>query len=456
MAERVVRQMFKRGMAAFLALCLLTVSVAVSAETLLYEYPTEGEDTIQSPSAIMLYLGVKTEQDVVLYEKAADERYQPGALMRVAMAGYAMKLITEQKINMETATGQYTLDLFNRYVAGTGLHVALMEFGETWKVKDLLTMCTIQTVADAAVTLASVLSGSPEAFVEGLNGFSQELGCTNSHFTNVIGLNEEAQYMSARDVMVFSRYAMQYPEVRDMLELTQWTVQPVAGGTRRSWPSSNDFIRASSNVYYTYAKGGRTGGTLTELSLMEFGSHDGYEYMAIVMGTPKKNDKGEITNAAYSDARRLIRWGLIGFEYATLVRKSEPVGRIPVRDCAERTSLPLVPASDLTTVVAKGTDLEAVTRKITTENKVCTAPVKAGDTLGTLELFLDGRLVGRVPLVAGEDAPRNFLYALWSDICSVLFSGWFLGFIILLILLGVGYVVFIIRYNRKQNRRWKS
>ena len=376
--------------------------------------------------------------------------------MRVAMAGYAMKLITEQKINMETATGQYTLDLFNRYVAGTGLHVALMEFGETWKVKDLLTMCTIQTVADAAVTLASVLSGSPEAFVEGLNGFAQELGCTNSHFTNVIGLNEEAQYMSARDVMVFSRYAMQYPEVRDMLELTQWTVQPVAGGTRRSWPSSNDFIRASSNVYYTYAKGGRTGGTLTELSLMEFGSHDGYEYMAIVMGTPKKNDKGEITNAAYSDARRLIRWGLIGFEYATLVRKSEPVGRIPVRDCAERTSLPLVPARDLTTVVAKGTDLEAVTRKITTENKVCTAPVKAGDTLGTLELFLDGRLVGRVPLVAGEDAPRNFLYALWSDICSVLFSGWFLGFIILLILLGVGYVVFIIRYNRKQNRRWKS
>ncbi len=443
--------MFKRGIAVLLALCLLTISV--SAESMLYEYPANGEDTIQSPSAIMLYLGVKPEQDVVLYEKDADKRYQPGALMRVAMAGYAMKLITEQNINMETATGQYNLELFNRYVAGTGLHVALMNFGETWKVKDLLTMCTIQTVADAAVTLATVLSGSPEAFVEGLNGFAQELGCTNSHFTNVIGLNEEGQYMSARDVLTFSRYAMQYSEVRNMLELTQWTVQPVSGGTGRSWPSSNDFVRASSNVYYTYAKGGRTGGTLTELSLMEFGSLDGYEYMAIVMGAPKKNAKGEATNIAYADARRLIRWGFVGFEYATLVQKSEPVGRVPVRDCAERTSLPLVPAKDLTTIVAKGTNLEAITRKIITDNDVCTAPVKVGDTLGTLELYLEGKVVGRVALVAGEDAPRNFLYAAWSDIWGVLSSGWFLGFVALLLLLAAGYVFVFVRQNRKKSRR---
>ena len=445
----------KRALAICLTLCLVLIPFSVSAEKILYEYPSEGEDTVTAPSAIMLYMGVKTEQDVVLYEKEADKRYQPGSLMRVAMAGYAMKLINEQQLNMETVTGQYTLQLFNHYVAGTGLHVALMNFGETWKLKDLLTVCTIQTAADAAVTLATVLSGSPEAFVEGLNAFAQELGCTNSHFTNVVGLNDEGQYMSARDVMTFSRYAMQYTEIRNMFELTQWTVQPISGGSKRSWPTSNDMVRASTDVYYSYAIGGRTGGTLTEQSLMEYGSLDGYEYMAVVMGAAKKDAKGEVINNGYADARRLIRWGLIGFEYATLVRKNEPVGRLMVKDSAKRQTISLVPEKELFTVVKKGTDLDAVTRKITTEKDYCTAPIEKGQKLGTLSLYLGDKVIGSIPVVAGEEAPRNFLYALWSDIHDAIFSGWFLAILLLLVLAAVGYVFLNIRYNRKRNRKWR-
>lgn len=450
-----MKRVAKRSVAIVLILCFLVMPFSVSAENMLYEYPAEGEDTVKSPSAIMLYMGVKPEQDVVLYEKEADARFQPGSLMRLAFSGYAMKLITEQKIDMSTATGQYTLPLFNHYVAGTGLHVALMDFGETWTVKDLLTLSTIQTAADAAVTLATVLSGTPEAFVEGMNAFAEELGCKNSHFTNVIGLNEEGQYMSARDIVTFSRYAMQYVEIQNMLELTQWTVQPVSGGEKRSWPCSNDMVRASTSVYYSYATGGRTGGTVTEQSLMAYGSRNGYEYMAVVLGGPRKDKEGEVINTGYADARRLIRWGLIGFEYATLVRKNELVGRLKVKDCAKRNTVSLVPEKDLFTVVKKGTDLDAATRKITTEKDYCTAPVKKGQQLGTLEIQLDGKSIGSVSVVAGEEAPRNFLYALWSDIRSILFSGWMLALVILLILLAVGYVILNIRYNRKRNRKWK-
>lgn len=446
----------KRALAICLMLCFVLMPFSVSAEKILYEYPSEGEDTVTAPSAIMLYMGVKPEQDVVLYEKEADKRYQPGSLMRVAMAGYAMKLINEQQLNTETVTGQYTLQLFNHYVAGTGLHVALMNFGETWKLKDLLTVCTIQTAADAAVTLATVLSGSPEAFVEGLNAFAQELGCTNSHFTNVVGLNDEGQYMSARDVVTFSRYAMQYTEIRNMFELTQWTVQPISGGNKRSWPTSNDMVRASTEVYYSYAIGGRTGGTLTEQSLMEYGSLDGYEYMAVVMGAAKKDAKGEVINNGYADARRLIRWGLIGFEYATLVRKNEPVGRLEVKDSAKRQTVSLVPEKELFTVVKKGTDLDAVTRKITTEKEYCTAPIEKGQKLGTLSLYLGDKVIGSISVVAGEEAPRNFLYALWSDIHDAIFSGWFLAILLLLVLAAVGYVFLNIRYNRKRNRKWRK
>lgn len=448
----------KRILAAVAAVLMLVfLLLPVSAAEIRYEYPvneTDPTDVITAPSAMLIYLGVKTEQDVILYEKQADVTYQPGALMRVAMIGYAMKLIRDNGIDMDTATGEYTLYLFNHYVAGTGLHVAMMNFGETWTIRDLLTVCTIQTAADAAVTLATTLAGSPEAFVEGLNGFAAELGCTNSHFTNVIGLNEDGQYMSARDVMTFTRYCMEYPELEKMLELTQYTVKPVSGGSTRSWPSSNDMVRASSAYFYTYALGGKTGGTLTESSLVEYGAMDGYEYMAVVMGAGRKDEKGELTGEGYADARRLIRWGLIGFTYEMLVRKNEKAGEVPVTDCAAMSAVPLVPVKDLSTIVGKDVDRTRIVRKIRYTQEIMQAPVEKGVTAGTLELYYDDQLIGTVDLVTGEEAPYSFAWAAWVRIRGVFASGWFWAAIGLIVVLCIVYVVFNIRYNRKRNKKW--
>ncbi len=447
-----MKRLLYRASAVLLGIVLLLAAFPVAGAELRYEYPAD-EDPIESPSAVMLYMGVKAEQDVYLYEKAADTRYQPGALMRVAMLGYAMRLIEEQQLDMDTVTGTYTLELFNHYVAGTGLHVALMDFGETWKLRDLLTLCAIQTAADCAATLAATLSGSPDAFVEGLNLYAEELGCTNSHFTNVVGLNEDGQYMSARDAAVFSRAAMQYTAVRGALELTQYTVTPISGEKTRSWPTSCDFIRQSSDAFYTYALGGKTGGTLTEMSLMAFGGNNGYEYMAIVMGAPRKDKEEKLTNIAYADARRLIRWGLLDFRYETLARKNEPVGRLTVRDSAARSSVSLVPVRDLAAVLGESVKSEDVTRRVVTTEEECVAPIEAGQVLGTLELYLGEELVGSVPVAAGENAPRSFLYAAWCDVRDFLFSGWTLALLIILVLAVVGYLVLNVQYNKKRRRK---
>lgn len=439
-----------------LLVLLLTTVLSVSAEGLRYEFPETEDEKLVAPSAMLLYMGIRPEQDVILYEKEADVRYQPGSLMRVAMLGYTMKLVDEQNLDLDAETASYSLYLFNHYVAGTGLHVALMDFGETWTLRDLLTVCAVQTAADCAVTLATKLSGSPEAFVEGLNAFSQELGCTNSHFTNVMGLNDENQYMSARDVMTFTRYAMQYPEVAAMLELTQYTAKPVSGGKARSWPNSNDMLRETTDVYYKYAVGGHTGGTLTEISLVEYGRMDGYDYMAIVMGAEKNDEKGQLTNYAYSDARLLLRWGLLDFTYEALLRKNEPVGRVSVENCAERDYVSLVPTEDVNTVVKKGTDLKQLTREIVYTKDEFSAPIKKGEVLGTLYLSLDGVRIASVSLAAAEEAPYSGLKAFWSAVGRILFSGWTLLVLAIVLLLIGGYIFLTVRYNRRRNRKFRS
>ncbi len=448
-----MKKVLKRiGAAVLCVVMLLALPMTVSAKTILYEYPEEEEDRITAPSAMMMYVGVKAEQDVVLYEKNADTRYQPGSLMRVAMLGYAMKLITENRIDLDKTTASYSLTLFNHYVAGTGLHVALMNFGETWTLRDLVTVCALQTAADCAVTLAVALSGTPEAFVDGLNAFAQELGCENSHFTNVTCLNEDGQYMSARDVMTFTRYAREYPLLQSALELTQYTVTPVSGGKKRSWPTSNEMIRLNSGAFYTYAIGGKSGGTLTETSVVEYGGKDGYEYMAVVMGADRKDEKGNIIFNAYADARLLIRWGLLDFSYEMLARKNEPVGRLPVENCPDKDTVSLVPTEDFFTVLSTQLDVNTLTRRVVCDKNTLSAPVKAGETMGTLELYHGEELVGTVPLVTGESASYNFLYAAWRGISNVLFSGWTLAALILIVVLFMAYMLYNIQYNRKKQR----
>ncbi len=452
-----INRIFRRLLCAVLAVCLLLVcSLPAAAEKLLHEFPETEEERITAPSAMMLYMGLQPQDDVVLYEKEADARYQPGSLMRVAMMGYAMKLIKEKNIDMYKETASYTLSLFNTYVAGTGLHVALMNFGETWTLHDLLTVCSIQTAADCAITLAEKLGGTPEAFVEGLNAFAAELGCTNSHFTNVVGLNEENQYMSARDIVTFTRYAMQYPELQTMLELKDWTVKPVSGGSRRSWPNSNDMIRQSSPFFYTYATGGHTGGTLTETSVVEYGTLDGYQYMAVVMGANRKNSKDEISGTAYAEARLLIRWGLIGFSYETVLHEAELVGRVAVTGCAKRQNVSLVPANDVSTVLKKDTKLSKITRTVTYTQESYKAPIQKGDVLGKVTLYLEGKEIVTADLVAGEDAPYSALYSVWQGVRRFLFSGWTMALLVIIALLAGSYIWLTVHYNRKKNKKWKS
>lgn len=450
-------RLLRRITCILLAVCLLCLTAfSASADEIRYTFPETEEETITAPSAMMLYFGIRPEDDVVLYEKAADAQYQPGSLMRVAMLGYAMKLINEQGLDIKTETASYSLYLFNHYVAGTGLGTAEMNFGETWTIYDLLTLCAIQTSADCAVTLAEKLSGSPEAFVEGLNSFAAELGCTNSHFTNVMGLNNEGQYMSARDVVTFLRYAMQYAEINDMLSLTDWTVSPVSGGKKRSWPTSNDMLRASQAPFYQYATGGRTGGTLTESSLVEYGSYKGYDYMAVVMGAERKDEKGKLTHIAYKEAKSLLRWGFLNFSHVTLLHKDVPVDRINVTNSRNKDGIKLVATKDLFTVAPNGTDVSKVTREIIYNKKEYIAPIKKGEVVALMVLYLDGKEIGRTDLVAGEDAPYSTLRATGKKLYAAIFSWWTLAFVLLIIVLIIGYVLLMIRYNRRRNKTWKN
>lgn len=436
----------------FLCLALLAALLASPASAqVLYDYPDADGDSIASPSAMLVYLGTTSDKDVVLYEKAADTRYSPGALVRVMVGAYAMEVIEEKNLDMETATGTYTLQMFNHTIAGTGLGTANMNFGETWTVKDLLSVSMIQTAADAALTLAVALCGDQASFVAGMNALAEKLGCTDSHFTNVTGLHDENQYMSPRDVIKITRYAADFPALRKMMELSQYTANPVSGGETRSWPSSNELLRSTSNNYYKDAVYGRTG-YADGYSIVAMGAKAGYEYMAVAMGAQK--DANGAATVHFSDAKKLLKWGFSDFSYKTLLSKNEPVDRIPVSLCWEKDTIAAVPVEEFSTIVAAGVDSSQVIRKVIRYQDALTAPVEKDTPLGKVELYLNlDQKIGEVELVAAEGAEKNQLLAAWDQFLLFVKSPWFyIGLGALLVLL-LGYVILVVVHNRRRKRR---
>ena len=446
-----------RFTAFFVCLVVLMGILAVpAAGQVLYPYPETEGDRVESASAMLVYLGTTAADDVILYEKEADLPYSPGALVRVMVGAYAMKAIEEKSLDLDTVQGTYTLEMFNSTIAGTGLGNCNMAFGETWTLRDLLTASMVTTAADAALTMAVAVAGSEAAFVAGMNELAAELGCTGSHFTNVTGLHDPNQVMTARDTVKITRYAADYPALRNMMELSQYSVNPVSKGSPRSWPASNELVRSVSPYYNANVVYGRTGFADDRYSVVAMGSKAGYEYMAVALGAPKTGD-GDKAGVHYRDVSRLLGWGFRDFSYKTLLRKNEPVGRIDVGLSWETDAVALVPVADFSTIVASGVDASQVIRVVTKYQETLTAPVEKDQVLGKVELYLNiDQKIGEVELVAAEGAKRSDLLAAWEKFRAFLRSPWFYAGIILVGLLLIGYVVLNIVHNRTRRRQGRK
>lgn len=438
------------SLAAVLALMIVLFTAPLSAAA---SYDLPEDVSISAQAALVVSLGPTQAEDTVLYERDADAMKSPAALVRLMVGAVAIQIIRDKNIDMDTTNGTYTIDCFNR-IAGTGLTTANMEIGEVWTVRDLLSMSMIQTAADACVTLAVTLSGSEEQFVAEMNATAQKIGCENTSFANVTGIDHINQYTTARDLYRIMRYAMDYPEFEPLLSASEYTAKPVSGGKgNHSLPNTNDMSRANSAHYYSPLAFGKTGYTDSAGRCLASVARDsGYEYLVVVLGCPEKNSDGE-SGVHFRDTKTLYRWAFNNFTYKTLLSKNEPVVQLPIRLAWDRDTVTLVPETNFSATVANDLDPSTILKKETLNADVVDAPITKGEVYGKVELFINvDQKIGEVNLVASESVERSEILSIWAQVQSFLSSPWFYGGLALLAVLLVGYIILNIVHNRRRRR----
>lgn len=309
----------------------------------------------------------------------------PDGRLPVASATNVMAALValEEGANLEervTVSGQA-----ERFVGFTYSNVGLIA-GERLAVRELLEASLIPSGTDAVYALAEHLGGGGgeagvDTFVEKANKEAQDLGLEDTHLQNPAGLDARGQYSSARDLAEMSREAMKYPEFREIVGKTEATI-----GTQNR---QIDAATTNQLLYdYEAATGVKTGTSAGAGPCVVASADRGDEsYIAVVLDAA-----GDLQR--FEAARTALEYGFEGYDRRPLVDKGETYETLTLPYRRGET-VGLAAAEDVPGPSGPGLGLE---RRIVAGK--APAEVRAGQKLGTIEVFVDGQSMGTSPLVA--------------------------------------------------------
>lgn len=205
---------------------------------------------ISSTAAIVM----ETSTNTVLYSKNADQALYPASAVKVMTCLLALENSSlDDQVTM-TATGVSG-------VTDGGANISA-QLDEVFTMEQCLYAIMVASANDIALQVAEHISGSVDAFVQAMNTRAQELGCTDTVFTNPTGLPDENQHTTARDMALIMETAMENDTFRTIAATTSYTIPAtnVSGGDR---VLTNNFtmINNTSDGYYDACIGGKEGYT---------------------------------------------------------------------------------------------------------------------------------------------------------------------------------------------------
>lgn len=276
-------------------LMALSMSVSLTLPALADETPIQ--DT--APTTVSnAYVVMNTESGQILVQKNMDEKNYPASITKILTAAIALE-VGDPKDQYEITPD----DVFSYDFPGT-TYVALTH-DEVVTVEQLLYGTLMASANDAANCLGSYVATKEnrtalndkgeESYVAGfaeiMNEKLEELGCSNTHFTNAHGLHNEDHYTTAADMAKILRYALSVDGFRDYFGALSYTMQPTnMQPQQRPWGTQAGLFAESNKYYYEGATGAKLGYTdAAGHTMVSVAERDGVELLCVVLNCKQGN-----------------------------------------------------------------------------------------------------------------------------------------------------------------------
>ena len=256
------------------AVCLGKVDIKAA------DYWPDAPETL-SPSVILMEESTGT----ILYEKNMDEAHYPASITKIMTT-----LLALENGNLSDMV-TFSDDAINN-TEGSGI---ARDYGEQMTLEQCLYGVMLESANECAYAVAEHVGGTVENFVDMMNAKAKELGCTNTHFANPHGLQDENHYTTAHDMALIAQAAYQNETFRIIIGTKMYTIPPTNKHAEETvLRNHHDMLctyhNANRKYLYPYCVGGKTGYTATANStLVTYAEKDGMTLICVVMNTQSPN-----------------------------------------------------------------------------------------------------------------------------------------------------------------------
>ncbi len=438
---------------------IVSVGLSVNAEGFTHEFDS------YSKALFMM----NTADGSTVYEENADEKLPMASLTKIM--AYIVAYENIENIENTLVTIEPSVD---DILELTGSSTAGIVAGEELTVLDLLYMLMLPSGNDVAIALAQHIdkeagqnywgSGANYAelaydmgdseFIRLMNEKAQELGCTNTNFTNPHGLHHENHYSTARDMAIISEYALKLPYFTEIVSTPQYTVEANDVYTAdRVLENTNALLsqtRHDGIYYYEYAEGIKTGyHSKAGFCLASLAQKDEYSYIVVALGGPVYDENGQYmeVRGELIDTIELFEWAFNTLENKTIIPQGYSLGKIDIEHAKDVETLGIVADRDIIEFMPSDTDISEIEIIMNIPESI-DAPINEGDVIGTVEYKYNGEVIGSSNAVAEMTVHRLSPFLDLETYTDIMLSPWFLICAGAVVVLVVAYFVMAIRRRR--------
>lgn len=368
---------------------IITAAIAVLLSSPLAVAAAEKPTSISSLSAVLY----EPESGRFLYEKDADTPRPMASTTKLMTA-----LIAAERLPLDSVI---TIPPQAVLVEGSSMG---LRGEDRLTVRDLLAGLLLSSGNDAANALALLCENSLPAFADKMNQKAVTLGMKNTLFVTPSGLDEGDHHSTARDMALLGAAVLKSQEIARLCSLKTATIH--IGDREATLSNHNRLLRL-----YPDAIGLKTGYTVKSgKCLVSAATRNG---VTLVVATLNGGDY-------WNDHIALYEYGFSRVKSVPLEIPSLPAIAVAggVQSTLSLTADAVSPAVVL--------NEETVSYRVQLPSFVW-APIRQGETIGTITYTVDERVVGTTEIKAAVDVsarPKQSFLKKWRLACRRLFTEW--------------------------------
>ncbi|MDN3575664.1 D-alanyl-D-alanine carboxypeptidase family protein [Chitinimonas viridis] len=372
---------------------LIALAVALSVQAGAAALPVPPAPDLSATAYLLLDFNSGT----TLAAKDADRRIEPASLTKLMTAYLTFQALKDGRIKMDQ---QFTVSEKGWRTEGSRM---FLDPKKPASVSDMIKGMIVQSGNDACVTLAEAIAGTEETFAGMMNQQAARLGMKHTHFMNSTGLPDPQHYTTARDLGILAAAIIRdFPQHYPIYSMRDFRYNNI------SQPNRNLLLYRDPQV-----DGMKTGHTDSAGYCLVASKRDGQRrVLSVVLGTDS-----DVTRA--NESARLLGYGMQFFDVPKLFAARQPVSQVKVYKGASNT-VPVGFDTDQYVAVAKGAS--ARLQKQVLLKPHLTAPVVAGQVVGSIKLSVDGQPLAELPLKVLTAVPEAGFFGRSVDSVKLWFN----------------------------------